>query len=171
MFCDYSVINDKIVKEQGEKKGESANTISYIISCAKLNYFISGIEPKEEQGLSKGQIEETKEIKDNLGLGASYEFGHSNFMKITDVCKQNGSSKIEKDDKKDIFNQYLAPTLKEYLRSSISDEKEIEEMLDKAEDIFLDTNRNSNKKNGASMDPAAPEKLSENQINNSLNNA
>ena len=167
MFCDYSVINDKIVKEQGEKKGESANTISYIISCAKLNYFISGIEPKEEQGLSKGQIEETKEIKDNLGLGASYEFGHSNFMKITDVCKQNGSSKIEKDDKKDIFNQYLAPTLKEYLRSSISDEKEIEEMLDKAEDIFLDTNRNSNKKNGASMDPAAPEKLSENQINNS----
>ena len=144
MFCDYSVIDDKIVKEQGEKKGEkkgeSANTISYIISCAKLNYFISGIEPKEEQGLSKGQIDEIKEIKDNLGLGASYEFGHSNFMKITDVCKQNGSSKIEKDDKQDIFNQYLAPTLKEYLRSSISDEKEIEEKLDKAKEIFLEKN-------------------------------
>ena len=133
MFCDYSVINDKIVKEQGK----STDPTSYITSCAKLNYFISGIEPKEEQGLDEEQIKHVKEIKDNLGLGASYEFGHSNFMKITDVCKQNGSSRIDKDDKRDIFNQYLAPTLKEYLRSSISDEKEIEKKLDEAKEIFL----------------------------------
>ncbi len=80
----------------------------YAESCKKLNEYIS---------------------KD-LRLGKSYEFGHSFFMRIA----TNG--KVTKTAKERLFDDYLRPTLAEYLRSAISEENELELKLNEAKKIF-----------------------------------
>ncbi len=106
--CDYAVIQKVL---ECEIEGESLN--EYIKSCKSLNNFIS------EKGLK---------------LGKSYEFGHSFFMKISDIVKNNKKNdvkKITEGNKENLFDNYLSPTLKEYLRSSCS-EDEIDSKLNEA---------------------------------------
>lgn len=101
--CDYEVI-EEIARFKGTE--EFNNISQYTKACEKLNEYIS---------------------KD-LGLGKSYEFGHSFFMKISDIAKRKD---ITNNNIAILFNLYLRPTLKEYLRA-IFPESDLENKLDEA---------------------------------------
>ncbi len=105
--CDYEVIAEEILF----KKSEYFTNIDQYVQCAeKLNSYIS----------------------EKLGLGKSYEFGHSFFMKITDIASRKTISQTNLET---LFNEYLRPTLKEYLRAFYA-ENEIEKKLNEALAIF-----------------------------------
>jgi len=53
-------------------------------------------------------------ISQELLLGSSYEFGHSFFMKMSDIAKRTN---ISKSNLETLFDSHLRPTLKEYLRA------------------------------------------------------
>lgn len=114
--CDYKVIRN--VLEDSIKEGLD----KYIDSCMKLNQYIS----------------------EELKLGPSYEFGHSNFLKMGSICRQK---KITENNKIDLFENYLSPTLKEYLRSYFPEE-EIKTKLDDARNIFLGIEKTQKNKKG-----------------------
>ena len=108
--CDYEVIEEETrfkVKDQFNNIGQ------YVKACEKLNDYIS---------------------KD-LGLGKSYEFGHSFFMKVSDIAKRKD---ITNNNVEVLFNLYLRPTLKEYLRAVFA-ESELENRLDEALNKFKET--------------------------------
>lgn len=105
--CDYNVLEDELMG--GNFKSDEIN--DYIDRCQALNDFISK----------------------TCGLGKSYELGHSYFMRIKDECK---NKKITEGTKKRLFNETIAPLLTEYLRG-FNEEKEIENKLKQAENIFL----------------------------------
>lgn len=107
--CDYEVIKEETLFKGKE---EFKNIELYVKSCEKLNNFISS----------------------DLGLGASYEFGHSFFMKISDISK---TSKISAANMESLFNLYLRPTLKEYLRAVFA-ESELDSKLTEALSRFKD---------------------------------
>lgn len=101
--CDYEVIEE----ETRFKGKEEFNNISqYVKACEKLNNYISN----------------------DLGLGKSYEFGHSFFMKVSDIAKRK---EITPNNVEVLFNLFLRPTLKEYLRAVFA-ESELESKLDEA---------------------------------------
>ncbi len=105
--CDYEVIKDE-TRFRG--KDEFKNIDQYVRSCEKLNDYISN----------------------DLGLGTSYEFGHSFFMKMSDISK---TSRISPSNLETLFNLYLRPTLKEYLRAVFA-ETELDSKLGEALDRF-----------------------------------
>lgn len=118
--CDFDVI-EEILSEKNIDKIEN-----YIESCRKLNTYISGGSNSK-----------------SLNLGKSYEFGHSFFMKITEFTTQTTISEAAKGA---LFDNYLRPTLKEYLRSEVNSEKNLEEKLKEARGVFV-KNINKNGKN------------------------
>ncbi|MCJ8154841.1 AAA family ATPase [Chryseobacterium sp. SSA4.19] len=106
--CDYDVIEN--VKSN---KGELfTNRLDYVDACKSLNEFISD---------SK-----------YLGLGKSFEFGHSLYMKISTIEKQKH---IQQKSMDQIFREFLLPTLNEYLRAYY-DESEIEKKSEEAQNYF-----------------------------------
>lgn len=108
---DYDqTILEQNTKAQDINNSEFKNMPQYANACTQLNNYIS----------------------DELGLGKSYEFGHSFFMKITDIAK---SKTISKKNIETLFSLYLEPTLKEYLRA-IFPEKELNENINKALELF-----------------------------------
>ncbi|MDM1551185.1 McrB family protein [Empedobacter falsenii] len=108
--CDYEVIEE----ETHFKGKEEFNNISqYVKACEKLNNYISN----------------------DLGLGKSYEFGHSFFMKVSDIAKRK---EITPNNVEVLFNLFLRPTLKEYLRAVFA-ESELESKLDEALSKFKET--------------------------------
>ncbi len=108
--CDYDVIE----YETRFKGKENFNNISqYIKACEELNNYISN----------------------ELGLGKSYEFGHSFFMKMSDIAKRRN---ITPHNVEVLFNLYLRPTLKEYLRAVFA-ESELDNKLKEALDRFKNT--------------------------------
>lgn len=108
--CDYDVIEEE-TRYRG--KEEFGNIGQYVKSCEKLNSYISN----------------------ELGLGKSYEFGHSFFMKISDISKRK---EITPNNVEVLFNLYLRPTLKEYLRAVFA-ESELDNKLDEALNRFKET--------------------------------
>ncbi len=108
--CDYEVIEEE-TRYRG--KEEFSNIGQYVKSCEKLNNYISN----------------------ELGLGKSYEFGHSFFMKISDISKRK---EITPNNVEVLFNLYLRPTLKEYLRA-VFEESELDNKLDEALNRFKET--------------------------------
>lgn len=108
--CDYEVIEEE-ARFRG--KEEFSNIGQYVKSCEKLNNYISN----------------------ELGLGKSYEFGHSFFMKISDISKRK---EITPNNVEVLFNLYLRPTLKEYLRAVFA-ESELDNKLDEALNRFKET--------------------------------
>lgn len=109
--CDYDVIEQETKFRNGD---EFTNIGVYLKACIKLNTYIS----------------------DELGLGKSYEFGHSFFMKIADIAnrKEISSSNITA-----LFNLHLRPTLKEYMRAMFAEselDKKLEEALTKFKQPF-----------------------------------
>lgn len=123
--CNLKVVTKELLNDVEEKlKGNNDNKLSeeckssvrnFKKSCEKLNKFISA--------------------EDQLGLGKSYEFGHSFFLKMKDIVKDERL--ITQDHKKILFDEYLCPTLKEYLRSEINSESELEKKLKEAKNIFV----------------------------------
>lgn len=105
MDCDYDVIVLKL-----SEKFKYDELLEYRESCEKLNEFISG--------------------SNGLGLGKSYEFGHSFFLKIKD------SSTINKVAKAKLFDSHLRPTLQEYLRGICESEKDVEKKIKDARSLF-----------------------------------
>jgi Cdc6-like AAA superfamily ATPase len=101
--CDYNVIEE----ETRFKGKEEFNNISqYVKACENLNNYISN----------------------DLGLGKSYEFGHSFFMNISNISKRKEITPSNGDV---LFNLYLRPTLKEYLRAVFA-ESELDKKLEEA---------------------------------------
>lgn len=91
--CDYEIIENHTKRSNGE----NFNNIDDYSKCAeKLNNYIS----------------------EELGLGKSYEFGHSFFMQISSIAKRET---ITKNYLSTLFDEYLRPTLKEYLRAFYSE--------------------------------------------------
>jgi hypothetical protein len=94
----------------------------YIDACKKLNQKISA--------------------SNELNLGKSYEFGHAFFLKIKDISRGN---KIKQGDMTILFDNYLEPTLKEYMRSVYA-ESEIDDKLKKIKELFIGLNPKKNTK-------------------------
>jgi DNA polymerase III delta prime subunit len=82
------------------------NMPQYANACTKLNEYIS----------------------QTLGLGKSYEFGHSFFMKIEGI---SNSRTISKSNMEKLFKLYLEPSLKEYLRA-LFPEQELDNKIESA---------------------------------------
>lgn len=101
--CDYEVIEQETKFRNGE---EFTNMDSYVKACRSLNDYIN-----------------TK-----LGLGKSYEFGHSFFMKIPAMASRK---EITTKNLENLFQLHLSPTLKEYLRAMFA-ESELDDKLAKA---------------------------------------
>lgn len=108
--CDYEVIEEET---RFKRKDDFSNIGQYIKACEKLNSYISA----------------------ELGLGKSYEFGHSFFMKMSDISKRK---EITQHNLETLFNLYLRPTLKEYLRAVFA-ESELDGKLDEALNRFKET--------------------------------
>lgn len=109
MDCKYEVIlNDDKFKEVDEKDLEK-----YITICVNLNNFIAN----------------------TLGLGKSYEIGHSYFMNIEIAAKGINANNITANNIEMLFNKKLKPLIEEYLRGEYS-QADIEKELDKAQKIF-----------------------------------
>lgn len=108
--CDYEVIEEET---RFKRKEDFSNIGQYIKACEKLNNYISA----------------------ELGLGKSYEFGHSFFMKMSDIAKRK---EITQHNLETLFNLYLRPTLKEYLRAVFA-ESELDGKLDEALNRFKET--------------------------------
>ena len=109
--CDYNVIEQETKFRNGD---DFNNMDEYIKACTKLNTYIS----------------------DELGLGKSYEFGHSFFMKMTDLANRK---EISAANISTLFNLHLRPTLKEYMRAMFAEselDKKLEEALDKFKQPF-----------------------------------
>lgn len=149
--CNYGVIQDEC--DNGDSILEGGD--DFIIACARLNYFISGIIPSADtQGIDEEKIKKVKDFikkEDCLSLGSSYEFGHSIYMKIRNVCESKQSKKIRNEDKTDLFDQYLLPTLKEYLRSYFPEE-DLGIKIDDAKTIFLGTKKKKNNPNSSATE-------------------
>lgn len=104
--CDYEVI-----EETKFKNGEDFTNIdTYVKACQKLNDYINI----------------------QLGLGKSYEFGHSFFMKMTAMASRK---EISIKNLESLFQLHLSPTLKEYLRAMFA-ESELDDKLQNALEEF-----------------------------------
>lgn len=127
--CDYNVVKNTLL--DSEIKEDDIN--KYIGSCKHLNTYISGL---NEKGNPNSE-------KNSLNLGKSYEFGHSFFLKITEFITNKSITNTAKES---LFNNYLCPTLKEYLRSEVSNENDLEKNLKEAKGIFITTDYSHKKK-------------------------
>lgn len=113
-YCNYDVINDVLIN----KVEDQCNVDEYVESCKSLNKFI---------------------CENGLKLGKNYEIGHSFFLKISEQI--SSKSKITLDKKKSVFENYIAGTIKEYIRQ-IEDETEVENTLMEARKAFGIKKRN-----------------------------
>lgn len=109
MDCNYdAILGDDKFKDVDEKGLEK-----YITICENLNDFIAI----------------------TLGLGKSYEIGHSYFMNIDIATKGQNANKITSNNAEILFDTKLKPLIEEYLRGEYS-QLEIEEKLEEAKKIF-----------------------------------
>ncbi|WP_111682810.1 AAA family ATPase [Winogradskyella tangerina] len=105
--CDYDVIENDVKYRNGE---DFNNIETYRKCCESLNKYIS----------------------EDLGLGKSYEFGHSFFMKISDI---SNSKNITKKNLENLFKLHLQPTFREYLRAMFP-ESELDKKIDEGLKYF-----------------------------------
>jgi len=108
--CNYEVIEEET---RFKGKEEFTNISQYVKACERLNNYISN----------------------DLGLGKSYEFGHSFFMKMRDIAKRK---EITQNNLALLFDLYLRPTLKEYMRAVFA-ESELDTRLNDAINLFKET--------------------------------
>ncbi len=114
--CDYQVIENEVKFKNGNES--FTNIGDYEEACRKLNNYIN----------------------EKLGMGVSYEFGHSFFMKITGIAK---SRTISRKNLKTLFELHLKPTLKEYLRSMYA-ESELDTKVNETLAEFINPIKSTN---------------------------
>lgn len=104
--------NQEVLEQETKFRNgkEFLNMPQYANACTSLNEFIS----------------------QTLGLGKSYEFGHSFFMKIEGIAN---SRTISKKNIETLFFLYLEPSLKEYLRA-LFPEQELDNKIADALQLF-----------------------------------
>ncbi|MBB6239947.1 hypothetical protein HDC90_004609 [Pedobacter sp. AK013] len=105
--CNYEVIEEE-ARFRG--RDEFSNIANYRRACEHLNGYISN----------------------DLGLGRSFEFGHSFFMKMSGIANRREITTANMDT---LFDLYLRPTLREYLRAVYA-EAELDSRLFDAQGIF-----------------------------------
>jgi len=124
MDCDYSVIFNELENKYsniGQFGNKNIPDSGYLKACYDLNQFI------------------TEKKDGNLGLGKTYELGHSYFMNINlhiNTTSESKKVKIENRHLKSLFQFSIEPLLKEYIRSQY-DETEIEMHLETAKKTFI----------------------------------
>lgn len=106
MDCEYGVLLDNL---------PYSNIDPYAKACEKLNDTI------------------TNDGSDKLGLGEIYEIGHAYFLRIKEYAKN--SNEIKSTHMNSLFDEALAPLLKEYLRSEFA-EKDIANEIKKLRKNF-----------------------------------
>ena len=121
MDCDYEVIKNELLK----KGCDHEDVEPYVNQCRILNEFITGVNKSNKNS----------SMDNSLRLGKSYEFGHSLFINIEEKdVKSKSYGKV--------FDNFLKPTLKEYLRS-FYEESELENKLDEAKKKFTPESKKS----------------------------
>lgn len=120
--CDYDAIENELSKRNKISYSEVENYCSY---CKKLNEHIS------------------KSSNNSLGLGKSYEFGHSFFIKIVDFISKSQKT-ITVDARCKLFDSHLRPTLQEYLRGVYESDEDVEREIKKSRTIFTNSDTESN---------------------------
>lgn len=103
--CDYDVISNHYLSIVNVDN--SANITSFVERCKELN----------------------KYIREELGLGSSYELGHAYFM--------HKDKKLTDSASKEIWYNHIKPLLREYLRSLYNYDNEVERHLKIAKNKFL----------------------------------
>lgn len=109
--CDYEVIATAV---KFNNKDEFHNIETYAEACKNLNRYIN----------------------EDIGMGKSYEFGHSFFMKISAIAK---TRTITAKNVSTLFMLHLQPTLKEYLRAMFAEhelDKQVEEACHQFVKVF-----------------------------------
>lgn len=109
MDCDYAVL----LNDEKFSKITEENLSAYMKICENLNDYIAI----------------------TLGLGKSYEIGHSYFMNIEIPLKGQNTNKIIPSNVETLYDTKLRPLIEEYLRGEYS-QLEIEEKLEEAKKIF-----------------------------------
>ena len=169
MYCEYKVIYNTLmnIDQFSDKEGSHCPVLQYVKSCMALNYYITGYSYEEMKkefnpekdvidtdtyktaaSKAKGNITVDYLLKIKEGddeserLGRTYEIGHGIFLKIRNII---GKKKIYKPDtftsiKSELFDNYIAGTIKEYLRQKENDDAELDRMVNKARDIFVKQN-------------------------------
>lgn len=114
----------EILEEKDKLSGNENQINEYITACKNLNAYISGCTP------NKGSVP-----KEPLNLGKSFEFGHA-FYKDVEVSSKGI---ITQAAKAKLFDNHLAPTLREYCRSFFN-ETEIDKKIGDAKKVFAPEN-------------------------------
>lgn len=110
MNCDYEVLR-KLLEEHGFPNDDIDD---YVKSCENLNKYIC-------DGESEG-----------LKLGSLYQIGHAFFLKIRGI---NNGKTITDSKIKEVFDNYISGTLKEYIRQ-LYDENQVDTCMKKAKEVF-----------------------------------
>lgn len=97
----------------------------------KLSKLVEGL------GNSKVFVEACTKLNDVIAreLGQTYQFGHAIFMHIKDYAEPNGG-KINNPQFSQLFDEHLAPTLKEYYRSFLEDDEIIGKKVTELKENF-----------------------------------
>lgn len=117
MDCSYDVIKNELshLNNIGELDKNDNPVTGYIAACYNLNQFIT------EQG------------DNQLGLGKLYEIGHAYFLKIKHYV--TGLKEIKPAHLNELFDDALAPLIKEYIRSEYP-EKQLDDKVKEAKKVF-----------------------------------
>lgn len=140
--CDYDVIYDVLNEKYGGREDDTKSVENFVKSCMALNYYITGeqINNKELDKTTKSYSSEVK-VSDTCSCGKLYEIGHGMFLNVTKLTKTNY---ITNGNKGELFDNYLAGTLKEYLRQQGNTESELEERINTARKYFTGTFQTQN---------------------------
>jgi 5-methylcytosine-specific restriction protein B len=111
MDCDYGVIINELPYVN---IGNDKSNTGYLKCCYELNNYI---------------------IND-FGLGKLYEIGHAYFLVVENYVNNNNNN-ITKKNLEHVFDDRLAPLLKEYLRSEFR-ENEIDQHIKNAKNKFIE---------------------------------
>lgn len=129
MYCDYEAIYNTLIKKSNDSKWQES-VKSYVVSCMQLNYYITGEEPlnkPSEVGFDKPKNTSIR------SYGRTYEIGQGYFIRMQHIT---GKKEIKKEHKERLFDNYIAGTIKEYIRQMEDEENIIDKYLKEAKNAF-----------------------------------
>ncbi len=135
MYCDYYAIFNTLFDYGDPADKWSKSVYEFVQSCIKLNYYITGY---EDAKLSEEFGKNVYEDITSRGYGRVFEIGQGYFLKIKGILpKSQGNRKeIKTNHKRILFDNYIAGTVKEYIRQMEDDENQIDVYLKEAKTAF-----------------------------------
>ncbi|MCR4645955.1 MAG: AAA family ATPase [Oscillospiraceae bacterium] len=126
LSCDYNIIINVLLKNDlGEVE-------AFVESCRRLNDYLCGT------------FTSKKKPENSLNLGSTYQLGHAFFLKIRDIVPKG--KPIETEHMKELFDEYISGTVKEYIRTVVDTDDEINKLLKQARNLF--SKKNKRQRNG-----------------------